>query len=260
MKATSWLVFALLSAPLVAQDAKRETMRGVNRGQPQPAAATLVLGVNAVIGSVSEPGWPLIVSAAWIPDKQSTSPTFPSNLQVKMTNEAGTVIPIPFEPVALPAAAASGEPHRYWLAPETATVHLAPGRYRVTAVSPSGASPGWKIDAVDFPVLAPNPERKGALSLVKMHRAVLLGRPGEALAEAEQGLTANARDIQLWIAKGDLLMREDDTEGALDAYDRALSLQRKLGRESFPLQQRRKDANVRALEKRGVIPPRSASP
>lgn len=259
MKATFRVVCALLSAPLVAQDAKRETMRGVSRGQSQPAAATLVMGVNAAVGNVSEPGWPLIVSAARMPDGQSTGPALPSNLQVKMTNEAGTVIAIPFEPVALPAAAA-GEPHRYWLASETTTARLEPGRYRVTAVSSTGVSPGWRIDAVDFQVLAPNPERRASLSLVKMHRAVLLDRSDEALAEAEQGLTANARDIQLWIAKGDLLMKKDDADGALDAYDRALSLQRKLKRESFPLQQRRKDAHLRALEKRGVIPPQSAPP
>ena len=259
MKATFRVVCALLSAPLVAQDAKRETMRGVNRGQSQPPAATLVIGVNAAIGNISEPGWPLIASAAWLPDERSTPPTLPPNLQLKVTNEAGTVIPIPFEPVPL-SAAASGDPHRYWLAPESATARLVPGRYRVTAVSSTGVIPGWKIDAVDFQVLAPNPERKAALSLVKMHRAVLLERPDEALAEAERGLTVNAREIQLWIAKGDLLMKKDDADSALDAYDRALSLQRKLGRASFPLQQRRKDAHVRALEKRGVIPPQNAPP
>ena len=250
------VVFAMglvAATPLLAQEEKREPMQGVKRGEPKPSVPTLVMGVNAAIGNVSEPGWPLIVSAGWMPEGPSTPAPPPPNLQVKMTNAAGAVIAIAFEPVPLPAGAA-GEPHRYWLAAESATAGLAPGRYRVSVVSTGGAVSGWKIEPVEFSIQAPNPDRKGSLSLVKIHRAALLDRPDEALTEAEHGLTASPREIPLWIAKGDLLMKTDDPDGALDAYDRALSLQRKSGRESYPLQTRRKEAHVRALEKRGVLP------
>jgi hypothetical protein len=253
MKTLLFAVSVISASALVAQEAKREPMQGVKRGSPQPTLATLVIGANAAVGNVSEPAWPLIIAATFDSDGQSTAPALPSNLMVKMTNEAGTAIEIPFQPVPPPTAAAQ-EPQRYWLALESATVSLTPGRHRVTVVSATGATPGWRIAPAEFQVLAPDPRRNGALSLLKMHRAMLLERPDDALAEADRALATHPRDIPLWIAKGDILLKKDDADAALEAYDRALALQRKAGRASYPLLQRRREAHLRALEKRDVIP------
>jgi hypothetical protein len=254
MKATTLSMFVLASAAaLVAQDAKREPMQGVKRGEPQPSVPTLVIGVNAAIGTLSEPGWPLIISAIWNSEGREAAPTLPADLEVKMTDERGAGIQVSFEPLR-PSAAIASESERYWLASESATAPLAPGRYRISIVVPDGKTSGWRVAASDFQVFAPNPERKGALSLLNMHRSLLLDRLEDALAEADRALATNARDIQLWSAKGDILMKKDDPDAALEAYDRALNLQRKAGRESFALHKRHKEAHVRALEKRGVLP------
>lgn len=249
------LLALTVSAGVFGQPAPREPMRGTKRGAPQPAQPTLVIGVNAAIGTRAEPGWPLIVSATKRPDDTPVSPPLPSELRVRVTAENGTAVSLAFVPVP-PPASPEAEPSRGWIAAETETARLAPGRYRVTVGAETGAISGWRIEPGEIVLEAPRADNHG-LALLRVQRALLQGRLDEALAEANRGLTATPGDLQLWVAKGDVLMRQDDPDAALEAFDRALSLHRAAKTEGEPLAlaQRRRGALMRGLEKRGVVAP-----
>src|SRR5262245_15317124 len=93
----------LLLAPLaalLAQPKKLEPMRGARIDEPKPTLATLIVGANEVVGSVVEPGWPIIVSAARKPDEAAPTSTPPTGLRVKVTDARDAVVEIAFTPVS----------------------------------------------------------------------------------------------------------------------------------------------------------------
>ena len=241
--------FVTLALAASGQDPKPSTMRGVNRSAPPPSA-TLVVGINASVGTIAEPGWPLIVTAT--SNNPPPVPPLPSDLRLKMTNEAGVPVALNFEPIT-PPPSPTAEPARYWIAAESETSRLAPGRYRIALES--GTS-GWRLETGEIQVLPANRERAGVLPLLKIQRFLLQGRDDDALAEADRELSANANNPQAWIAKGDILMKKDDPDNALAAYTRAQNLYRQGGSDSFPILRRQKAAHTRSLEKRGVLDPK----
>lgn len=234
-----------------------ESMRGVNRGQPRPSVAVLLVGANDMIGGIVEPGWPLIVSAVRLPDEKTASVPLPANLALKLTGETGTIKTIAFEPLPRPTMAENAVA-LYWQATEAGTRGLSTGRYRVTLAPAQGEYPGWRMEAGEFEVVAPNPERSRLLGHLKIHRSALLGRSDDALAEADRLIAANANDKEAWIAKGDVLMLKDQPAEALQAFDRALRLHPKTEREPVAIQTRRRAAFFRSLEKRSVTSPKPA--
>lgn len=236
------IVTLSLSAP--GQDAKPAPMRGVNRSAPPPSP-TLVVGINASVGTIAEPGWPLIVTATT--NHTPPVPSIPSDLRLKMTNETGGPVALNFEPIT-PPPSPTAEPARYWVAAESDTSRLVPGRYRIALES--GTS-GWRLESGEIRILSANRERAGLLPLLKIQRFLLQGRDDDALAEADRELSANPNNLQAWIAKGDMLMKKDDPDNALAAYNRAQNLLGEGG--SFPLLRRQKAAHTRSLEKRGVF-------
>jgi len=242
------------AGPVCGQTPQREPMRGVKRGDKQVSLPTLIVGINAAIGTIAEPGWPLIVTATVSSDGKSPTPPLPANLGVQVTNENGARVALTFEPLSPPAIslAASG---LTWVTAESATTQLAPGRYHVSVVSPTGVPAGWSVESGEIRVLAPAPERAGRLSRLKIHLSILRGRDDDALAEAERAVGANPRDSQAWIAKGDLLMQKDEPDQALEAYDRALNLHRGDKMQPYSILRLRHAAHLRSLEKRGVIAP-----
>jgi hypothetical protein len=231
------------------QDAKPSSMRGVNRSAPPPSA-TLVVGINASVGTIAEPGWPLIVTATT--SNTPPVPSIPSDLRLRMTNETGGAVALNFQPIT-PPPSSTAEPARYWVAAESDTSRLAPGRYRIALES--GAS-GWRLETGEIQILPASPERAGLLPLLKIQRFLLQGRDDDALAEAGRELSANPNHVQAWIAKGDILMKKDDPDNALAAYTRAQELHGQRGSESFPILRRQKAAHTRSLEKRGVLEPK----
>ena len=140
-----------------------EPMRGVNRGQPRPSVAVLVVGANDMIGGIIEPGWPLIVSAVRLPDEKTANVPLPVNLTLKLTSETGTIKTIAFEPLPRPPTADNALV-LYWQAAEAGTRGLSPGRYRLTLAPELGEYPGWRMEAGEFEVVAPNPQRSRLLS------------------------------------------------------------------------------------------------
>jgi hypothetical protein len=238
----------------VGQTPPRDSMRGVKRGEKPPSLPTLIVGINAAVGTIAEPGWPLIVSVAPSADGPATPPAMPTELEIRIATENGAPVALRFEALP-PPATPPVEPGRYWVAPGAATAQLTPGRYRVTVVSPSGVPPGWSVEAGEIRVLSPAPERKPRLSLLEIHHALLRGRIDDALAEANRATGSNPRDAPAWVAKGDVLMQKDDPDGALAAYERALNLHRGDKVQPYPILRRRHAAHQRALEKRGVVAP-----
>ena len=246
------MTILLCMAPTHGEDAKPKTMRGVNRGQPAAPRSTLVITINEIVGSIAEPGWPLVISASAMPADPSGSVPFPVGLELKLISDNGTDAGVILQPVTPPTTNADNTT-RYWLAPEAATARLSSGRYRVTPAMPSGSLTGWRIEPGEFQIVSPNAERSRLLGYLKIERSNALGNQDGALAEANRLIAADDKDKQAWIVKGDLLMLKDDPNAALQAFDRALALHQKSEREPLAIQARRRDAFMRSLEKRGGV-------
>lgn len=242
------LVLFVAATVAFSQDKQPEMMRGAKLNEPKLPVATMVIGVNEIVGSVAEPGWPIIISAAMLPE-EGVVVAPPTNLKVKMTDEKDIEVTLAFEAVSQPATS-DEDPKFYWLASESATNSLAPGRYRITFEPVAG----WAIESGDLRMVEINPERAGSLGLLKIQRSLLLGHDDEALAEADSLTTSDAKNTDAWIAKGDILMTKDLPDEALEAYDKALEQHNETDSEPLFIQERRRAAFFRSLEKRDVIP------
>ena len=260
MKTFSAFLFSSLVATsaLSAQTTNLETMRGAKIRERKPAQSTLVVGVNESVGSIVEPGWPLIVSAL-LTSEITPPPSPPADMRLAMTDERDREVPITLQAVARPSGI-TGEQGLYWLAAESATRGLAPGLYRVKVVSPSTQESGIKFESGNLRVVSANAERRNQLATLRIQRFLLLGRDDEALAEADRAIAADPKDEDLWIAKGDIFMQKDMPDDALEAYDSALKLHKKGDREPLAIATRRRAAFFRSLEKRGVGSPQPTPP
>jgi len=257
-----FLRFALglgIGSALNSQERTVQPMRGVNRGQVRPAQATLLIGVNEVTGSIAEPGWPLIVSASQAPDEKYASIPLPANLKLKLTTQTGDDMPVTFTPVPPPPNATSSSTV-HWIATKEATARLPLGRFRLAAISGQPELASWRVEIGELQFVAPDPANARAHTLLEAQRSILLGLQDEAIAHLDRLIAANAGDKEAWIAKGDILMKADLPDEALQAYDTALSLHKKTDREPVAIQARRRSAFFRSLEKRGVIAPKPAAP
>lgn len=242
------LLFLFAVSPAFGQDKQPEMMRGAKLSDLKPPAATLVIGANEIVGSIAEPGWPIIISAALMTEEGVTA-TPPANLKLKVSNEKGIEVPLAF--AAVPQSAQSGEePKFYWLAPESATQGLTPGRYNITFEPVEG----FAIESGDLKVVPADKEHDAELGSLKIQRSLLLGQDDEALAEADKLTISDAENSNAWIAKGDILMGKDLPDEALVAYDKALEIEEKTDSEPLFILERRRAAFFRSLEKRGVMP------
>lgn len=216
------VLILLLLAPLVTGATNRSS-------RVRAPGQTLIVGVNAVTGGIAEPGWPIIVSAAFGDGKDAP---LPADLKVKVTDDKGKEVAVTFERVK-----------DYWIAGENA---LHPGRYDVT-LTPAG---DLKSKAGSLNVEPADDSRAEMLGLLRIQRALLAGKTDEALAETER----HPKSMDAWIAKGDILLAKDLPDEALAAYDKALTLQDP-DDELLALHKRRQAAFLRSLEKRGVTKP-----
>jgi hypothetical protein len=230
---TCVLLFAAIACP--GQDDQPATMRGIKRGEPKPSVTTLFVGANEVAGSIAETGWPIIVSAAM----DDGSPV-PVGIGVRVTDDNGNEFAIAFERVK-----------DSWIAAESASASLAPGQYHIALV-PAG---DLRIESGDLRVVEAASGRGTLLGLLRIQRALLLGKDDDALAEADHLTTDNPMSQDAWIARGDILMSQDKPDEALQSYDKADALHTPEDGENLPLMQRRRDAFLASLAKRGVIPP-----
>ena len=247
------LIFLLTASVSFGQDKKPEMMRGAKLGEIKPPSMTMVVGANETVASIAEPGWPLIVSAALLTEKGATA-KLPANFKVKMTDDKDKEVAVAFEPVPRPAKSDDGETF-YWLAPETATKGLTPGRYHITLIPDKGELKDLRVESGDLVVVEAKPDRSNSLGLLKIQRALLLDKEDEALTETDGLIKSDAKNADAWIAKGDILMMKDKPDDALEAYDRALELHKPTDSEPLFILERRRAAFFRSLEKRGVIPP-----
>lgn len=244
-----WLVAA---CGLFGQGANPGPLRGGRPTQAKPLA-TLIVGVNEPVGSIAEPGWPLIVSAL-VESETNPAPSPPMGSNVTITDDKNRSVSISFQAVPRPANV-TGEQSFYWLAPETATRSLAPGLYRVRVVPPAGQAVGWKFESGNLRIVPASSDRRNLLSVLTVRRLLLQDREDDALAETDRAIAADARDQAAWIAKGDIFMLKDMPDEALAAYDGALNLHKKTDGEPLAIMTRRRAAFQRGLEKRGVVAP-----
>jgi len=89
---------------------------------------------------------------------------------------------------------------------------------------------------------------------------LLLGKDDEAMQQAERLTTEDPQNADAWIAKDDLLLAQDLPDEAIKAYDEALVIFKKTEEESLSLEERRRAAFFRSLEKRGVLTTTGAQP
>src|SRR5687767_12191380 len=253
------LAGALLTILALGQDGKPQGMRGAEPPEPRPAAA-LVVGANETAGSIAEPGWPIILSAALFTEEEGAKVTVPAELRLKVTSQEGQEVALPFQPVPRPADAPAEQAY-FWLASEEATQGLAPGRYNITIVLPEGSRKDLRVESGDLRVMAADPARASDLGLLKIQRSLLLEKPDDALAEADRMITADAKNADAWIARGDILMMQDKPDEALVAYDGALKLAEEAeDKEPLFIMERRSAAFFRGLEKRGALPATRPAP
>jgi hypothetical protein len=255
MKPFGMFLLALLLpvSPVFGQQQKLEPMRGARRGERMLSAATLVVGANDLAGGKAEPGWPIVISASLLPEGGPPA-RVPPNLVVKLTGEGGKKVELAFDPLSRPAGDGAVET-LFWLASEAATKALVPGRYRVTLVPDKGELEGLRVESGGLRVVGAGHDRSGALGLLRIQRALLLGNLDDALAEATRLAAADEKNTDAWIARGDILMMLERPDEALAAYDKALAAFDSKAGEALPLLQRRRAAFFRSLEKREVIQP-----
>ena len=239
-------VLCFLASPAFAEVKESDMMRGAKLGEVTPPKASIIVGANESVGSIVEPGWPVIVGMTVLSDEEP-GPALPSNLVPIVTDNDGEPVTIAFSPV--PAPAGSDPSQMFWIAAESATPDLAPGRYQVSVVPVAG----FAIESGHFTVVEPTPENAGMLGFLKIQRAILGGQDDEALAECDRQIAADPENANVWIAKGDILMARDLPDEAADAYEKALALEMANDSESLFIQNRLKDAFFRSLEKRGVL-------
>ena len=225
------------------------------RARPVKPAA-LVLGANEVAGSVIQAGWPMVVSALLVAGRDSTGalvmPRRPA-IEIRLLDARGTVVPLVLEAVGAPRET-DGTVQWFWLAGETATRSLAPGSYRIAAAADAAGSTSVRVlrGSLEVEVAGPTPDRR--LSLLRLQRALLLGSPGDALAEADRMIAADSTDAVAWEARGDLLMERDLPDDALQAYTRAAGHDLNPRAVGPDIARKRKQAFLKGLEKRGVRP------
>jgi hypothetical protein len=239
-------VLCFLASPAFAEVKESDMMRGARLGEVTPPKASIIVGANEGIGSIVEPGWPVIVGMSVLSD-QKPEPTLPSILVPIVTDNDDKPVTIVFAPV--PAPVGSDPSQMFWIASESATQALTPGRYHVSVMPVAG----FAIESGYFTVVEPKPEQAGMLGFLKIQRAVLSGQDDEALAECDRQIAADPENPNVWIAKGDILMARDLPDEAADAYEKALALEMANDSEPLFIQNRLKDAFFRSLEKRGVL-------
>ena len=235
-------IFCFLVSPVLGDDKQPEMMKGAKLTDVKPESM-LIVGVNDLTESMAEPGWPIIVSVSMLSDDGSTTMAVPNNLQPKLLSGKDKVS------VKFDAVDSQNTENKFWIISESETQNLEPKNYTVTLEPVEGTV----IQPAELNVVA-KVEDSEALGKLKIQKYLLLGKDDEALNEANQQTTADAENINAWVAKGDILMDKDLPDEAIKAYEKALELSEKAG-DSEPLfiQERHRAAFFRSLEKRGVI-------
>jgi hypothetical protein len=235
------MMLLLLPSVVFGQIKESDMMRGAK--PVTTPEATIVVGVNDTVGGEAQPGWPIIISAAVVSEKDP-SPDVPANLVIQVTDEKNKPVSLSFEPVMK-----NDKSQAFWILSEAASKSLTPGTYRISLAPVSG----FAIQPADLVIEPVNQEAAGSFGLLKIQELLLLGKDTEALAEADRLILLDTNNADALIAKGDILMSQDLPDEALKLYDQALEIKMKSGDEPLFLEERRSTAFSRSLEKRGVI-------
>jgi len=240
---TLLILFLISTTVAFGQTPRSEMMKGVKLSEPQPPSATLVIGANELAESISEPGWPIIVSATVLAADGSPG-AVPENAALILLDHSRQPVAVVFDALKL-----ADQGTRYWIAPQNATKNLLPGEYMIT-VQPMA---GFSLQPAYLQVVAASPENAPGRDLLAIQQLLLLGKEDEALTEIDRQIAQNVENVDAWVAKGDILMGKDLPDEALKAYDQALQIALKEDPEPLFIEERRTAAFWASLEKRGVV-------
>ena len=184
-------------------------------GQTLP---TIVLSANDTISGVMQPGLPLVVSALSTVE-EGNAPNLPANLKVKVSDDKGTRL----ELVLTRIARANETNQFYWMAAETATSTLKPGHYTISVDESAGKLTGWALQDCDLNVDASNDSSADLKAEVNIEILLLQNKLDDAITIATALTQRNPKNINAWVALGDIYMAQNKPQKAVDAYRAALA-------------------------------------
>lgn len=213
------------------------------------ALPTIVLSENDAISGVMQPGLPLAVSALSTVD-EGDAPNLPANLKVKVTDNKGTKLEL-----ALTRIARANETNQfYWTAADASTTSLRPGHYNITVDESAGKLTGWKLEGCDLNVDPADDSNADLKSELNIQILLLQNKADDALKIATALTQKNPKNINAWVAMGDIYMGQNNPEKAADAYQAALANFKDDGHEPLSILQRYRDA-LNLLMGTGTSPP-----
>ena len=197
----------------------------------------IVLSVNDAISSVMQPGFPLVVSALSIVD-EGDAPHLPQNLKVKLADNKGTKLEITLTRIVR----ANETTQFYWMAPDTATTGLGPGHYNISVDESGGKITGWTLEGCDLNVDPSNDSSADLKSELNIEVLLLQNKTDDALKIATALTQKDPKNINAWVAMGDIYIAQNNPEKAVDAYQSALANFKDDGHEPLSILQRYRDA------------------
>ena len=221
-----------------------------------PVTPAVVVGANEVAGGTLQPGWLLVVSALLVPGSDTTgAPVIAPRpeFSVRLVDVRGAAVQIAFAPLGAPGEIEEST-QWFWLASESATQALTPGRYRIEADTSGFRARGLHAAGAVLVVEPAGSANDPRARRLRTEAALLAGRVDDALAETDRWTAADTADAAAWSAKGDIFMELDRAGDALVAYQRAGVIVRQAeAGEPLDLARRTRAAMRRMLEQRGVL-------
>lgn len=237
LKAALLVAALLLPCPAAAQD------------EPEPPVEVSA-SANDAVETVLFQGWPLLVTGVIMHAEifqedaapvtvRAQNGSWANAMHLTVTDEQGEVVTWPFHPAHTLAGDLTVDAETmgllgWWLTPEE-TALVPEGEYEllVEVDSTAYSAPGSGVPAArSIPIhvtvlpgpgaLSPEQEAEKYLLLADYH--ILRGEETEALARADELLTAQPDHIGALFLRGNLLEETGDLWAALDAYGRAIEL------------------------------------
>ena len=203
---------------------------------------TIVLSANETISGMMQPGLPLVVSALSTV-AEGNAPNLPTSLKIKVSDDKGTRLEL-----ALTRITRANETNQfYWMAGDTATSSLRPGQYTISVDESAGKLTGWALQDCDLNVDPSDDSNTDLKAEMNIEILLLQNKPDDALTIATALTQKNPKNINAWVALGDIYMAQNKLEKAVDAYRAALANFNNDGHEPLSILRRYSDALNRLM-------------
>ena len=206
------------------------------------SSPVIVLSANDVTSGVMQPGLPLLVGALSTVE-EGDAPNLPTNLSVKLVDSKGASLGLTFTRIVR----AKETNQFYWMLADTATNNLKPGHYNVVVDEAGGKIAGWTLEGCDLEVNAKDDSNADLKSQLDVELLLIQNKLEEALKVATAQTQKDPKNINAWVAVGDIYMLQDKPEEALLAYESALANFKDDGHEPLAILQRYRDALMKIM-------------